>query len=192
MINRTSANAMASGVRDLLSSDIGIGITGVAGPDEEESQPVGTVYVGISYRVGHQSTRLDLHGDPHGIRWAATDHALGELRYAQKVMKAANGDEAPPTQRLVVPVGGFALESHYPLVEAGISGSRLCFTVEGNHSKTASFGIVPLNGERPPEVLLSATNCDPTSHGRVTGEGARLFEVPRGTKLSLTWNPPNR
>ena len=38
---------MASAARSVLGADVGIGVTGVAGPDEQEGQPVGTVFVGL-------------------------------------------------------------------------------------------------------------------------------------------------
>ena len=43
---------MASKVREKLSADVGISFTGVAGPDEQEGKPVGTVFIGISLRDG--------------------------------------------------------------------------------------------------------------------------------------------
>jgi hypothetical protein len=69
-----------------------------------------------------------------------------------------------------------------------IAGTRVSFTVEGDQSKQASFALVPLNGERVPEVLLLATNPESTSQGRRTSGDMREFIVPRGSKLSLTWN----
>jgi nicotinamide-nucleotide amidase len=38
---------MAEGVRRVLGADIGLSLTGVAGPDEQDGQPVGTLFVGI-------------------------------------------------------------------------------------------------------------------------------------------------
>ena len=38
---------MARAVRERLGSDIGIGITGVAGPDPQEDQPPGTIHIGL-------------------------------------------------------------------------------------------------------------------------------------------------
>ena len=42
------AEAMAETARRKLGADIGIGITGVAGPAEIEGKPVGTVYIAVS------------------------------------------------------------------------------------------------------------------------------------------------
>lgn len=47
-ISAETARAMASSVRQLLKADYGIGVTGVAGPEMQEGQPVGTVCVAIA------------------------------------------------------------------------------------------------------------------------------------------------
>lgn len=47
-ISAETARAMASAVRQLLNTDYGLGVTGVAGPDKQEEQPVGTVYLAIA------------------------------------------------------------------------------------------------------------------------------------------------
>jgi nicotinamide-nucleotide amidase len=46
-VSEQTACAMAHAARERLGSDIGIGITGVAGPDMEEGKPVGTVHIAI-------------------------------------------------------------------------------------------------------------------------------------------------
>ena len=38
---------MARAARERLSADIGIGITGVAGPDPQEEKPPGTIHVAL-------------------------------------------------------------------------------------------------------------------------------------------------
>ena len=43
---------MARACRERLGADLGIGITGVAGPDELEGQPVGTVHIGLASNDG--------------------------------------------------------------------------------------------------------------------------------------------
>ncbi len=58
------ALAMASGVRARLGSDLGVGITGVAGPDGgTDAKPVGLVYVGIADTVGTDVRRFVWTGD---------------------------------------------------------------------------------------------------------------------------------
>src|SRR3989441_3509228 len=47
-VSEQTAAAMASGVRRLLHADVGVSITGVAGPDAEGSKPVGLTFIGIA------------------------------------------------------------------------------------------------------------------------------------------------
>lgn len=49
-VSEQVAAQMAKGVRKALNTDIGIGITGIAGPaSDNTSKPVGLIYVAISY-----------------------------------------------------------------------------------------------------------------------------------------------
>jgi nicotinamide-nucleotide amidase len=48
VVSSRCAAELAENVARLVKSDIGISFTGVAGPDEQEGKPVGTVYIGIS------------------------------------------------------------------------------------------------------------------------------------------------
>ena len=47
-VSEPVAAAMAGGVRQLLRSDVGVSITGVAGPDAEGSKPAGLTFIGIA------------------------------------------------------------------------------------------------------------------------------------------------
>jgi nicotinamide-nucleotide amidase len=47
-VSEQTAAAMASGVRERLHADVGVSITGVAGPDAEGSKPVGLTFIGIA------------------------------------------------------------------------------------------------------------------------------------------------
>ena len=47
-VSEQTAAAMASGVRQRLQADVGVSITGVAGPDGEGSKPVGLTFIGIA------------------------------------------------------------------------------------------------------------------------------------------------
>jgi hypothetical protein len=44
---------MASGVRKILGADVGVSVTGLAGPDGDEGKPVGLVYVGADTDWGN-------------------------------------------------------------------------------------------------------------------------------------------
>ncbi|MFF5425470.1 MULTISPECIES: CinA family protein [unclassified Streptomyces] len=76
---------MAAGVRDLLGADRGIATTGVAGPDPQDGQPVGTVYVAVSGPAGFGAgtgkvASLRLNGDREEIRRESVRSVLELLR----------------------------------------------------------------------------------------------------------------
>uniref|UniRef100_UPI001F08F12C CinA family protein n=1 Tax=Limosilactobacillus vaginalis TaxID=1633 RepID=UPI001F08F12C len=48
VVRSAPAQAMADSSRKKLDADFGIGFTGVAGPDELEGQPAGTVWIGLA------------------------------------------------------------------------------------------------------------------------------------------------
>lgn len=82
-VNEPVAIAMASGARERLHADLGVSITGVAGPTQgEETEPVGTVYIGIATADGASSRRFHFSGDRHRIRSLAAQTALDLLRRA--------------------------------------------------------------------------------------------------------------
>ncbi|MFK4227413.1 CinA family protein [Streptomyces sp. NPDC019890] len=60
---------MAAGVREALAARWGIATTGVAGPEAQDGQPVGTVYVAVAGPDGAQKVAaLRLNGDRAEIR----------------------------------------------------------------------------------------------------------------------------
>lgn len=79
VISAECARQMAMGVRSLLRADWGVSTTGVAGPDSQEDQPVGTVFVGIAGPGGANAVRLALSGTRDEIRTAASLAAIAEL-----------------------------------------------------------------------------------------------------------------
>ena len=56
VVSKETALAMAHAVREHLGVDIGLGITGVAGPDPLEGKPVGTVYIAVEGPQGNLTT----------------------------------------------------------------------------------------------------------------------------------------
>ncbi|AJC55590.1 nicotinamide-nucleotide amidohydrolase family protein [Streptomyces sp. 769] len=74
------ARQMARGVRRVLGADWGIATTGVAGPDPQDGQPVGTVYVAVQGPDGQESVRrLALAGDRDRIRRDSVQAVLALL-----------------------------------------------------------------------------------------------------------------
>lgn len=78
---REVAIEMAQGVRERFASDIGIGITGVAGPDSDEfGNEVGTVYVAMSVSDGVFCRELHLGRDRSRVRTSAVHNAFDMIR----------------------------------------------------------------------------------------------------------------
>ena len=59
---------MASGVRSLMGATYGLATTGVAGPDQVDGKPVGTVYVAVVGPVSSRVKALSLPGDRGDVR----------------------------------------------------------------------------------------------------------------------------
>ena len=74
------AGAMAAGVRERLGATYGVALTGVAGPDEQEGQPVGTVHVAVTGPEGAAVRSLRLPGDRDRVRALSVTTALDLLR----------------------------------------------------------------------------------------------------------------
>jgi nicotinamide-nucleotide amidase len=70
------ALGLARGVRTRLGATFGLGVTGVAGPDEQDGMAVGTVFVALAGPDGETVARRDLDGDRGQIRRAAVEAAL--------------------------------------------------------------------------------------------------------------------
>lgn len=76
VVSADCAAQMASGVQTLLGVDWAVSTTGVAGPDRQEEQDVGTVYVGLAGPAGVQSGYFLIDGDRGAIRSSACARAL--------------------------------------------------------------------------------------------------------------------
>jgi nicotinamide-nucleotide amidase len=86
VISAEVAQTMAEAARLRLGADIGIGITGVAGPNEVESKPVGMVYIGIDDGKRKQVIKGNYPGDRARVKRRATTAALFELRKMLSVL----------------------------------------------------------------------------------------------------------
>jgi PncC family amidohydrolase len=93
-VSEPIARAMAEGVRKRLSADIGVGITGVAGPGGGTvEKPVGLVFIGVAAPGGTEVRRDVWPGTRGEIRSAAVQAALEMIqRAAQQAESASTGD----------------------------------------------------------------------------------------------------
>lgn len=82
VVSGECALQMAIGARELLHVDWALATTGVAGPDLQEGQPAGTVFVGLAGHETARFVRLSLTGDRSEIRSGASCAAL-ELLLAE-------------------------------------------------------------------------------------------------------------
>ena len=66
-----------------MGSDVGLALTGVAGPNEQDGQPVGTLCVGLALSDGQTQARtLHLPGGRDQMRQLSVISALDVLRRA--------------------------------------------------------------------------------------------------------------
>lgn len=59
-ISSECAKAMAKGIMNAAKADVGISVTGCAGPDMSEEKPVGLVYIGVC-KKGAEPISIELH-----------------------------------------------------------------------------------------------------------------------------------
>ena len=80
VVSEEAAAAMATGVRRLVGADVGLAVTGVAGPTEQDGQPVGTVIFGLDIDGAVETHRTRLPGDRDRVRQFACISLLNLLR----------------------------------------------------------------------------------------------------------------
>ncbi|MCU1692166.1 MAG: CinA domain protein [Frankiales bacterium] len=88
VVNAETAARMATGAAELLGADVTVSTTGVGGPDPEEGQPAGTVFVGVLVDGEVTTHELHLDGDPEAVCTGAADAAL---RLVVERLRAAAG-----------------------------------------------------------------------------------------------------
>jgi len=81
VVSEEAAIAMAAGVKRVLGSDIGLALTGVAGPDSQEGHQPGTLCIGLVMDDGRtHSTMLNLSGTRDLMRQLSVISSLDFLR----------------------------------------------------------------------------------------------------------------
>lgn len=102
-VSPQTAAAMAAGVRRRLVATYGVALTGVAGPDEQEGHPPGTVHLGLASPRGELARSWQFTGDRDRVRRAAVIAAVDLLRRQLGSVVAAAGLRR-----------GFAEDEHRP------------------------------------------------------------------------------
>ena len=85
-VSAETAAEMAAGVSKILNAEIGVSVTGLAGPNGGEGKPVGLVYVAVNSDNYSEVTENHFSGDRISVRNQAADKALElALRAAKKL-----------------------------------------------------------------------------------------------------------
>jgi len=76
-VSKNTAEEMAINIREIMKTDIGISLTGIAGPGGgTEEKPVGLVYIGLATEQSTTVHKLNLHGDRKWNKWISSQYAL--------------------------------------------------------------------------------------------------------------------
>lgn len=90
-VDEVVAAQMADGVRRATGADVGLATTGVAGPDSQDGNAPGVVFVAVSTPVVSEVHRLDLTGERPQI---IGDAARGVIELASVLVSEAPGEKS--------------------------------------------------------------------------------------------------
>jgi nicotinamide-nucleotide amidase len=90
VVSEECAREMAQGARRVFDADIGVALTGVAGPDPHDDKPVGTVCVALAADDREETRSFRAPGDRQMVRRWAEQAALDLLR------RYLEGEPEPP------------------------------------------------------------------------------------------------
>ncbi|MBM7623250.1 competence/damage-inducible protein A [Sporohalobacter salinus] len=80
-VSTETACEMAQGVKELANTDLGIAVTGIAGPTGgSEEKPVGLVYMGLATDEQVKGFKFKFHGSRKQIKYLTSQYALDNLR----------------------------------------------------------------------------------------------------------------
>ena len=96
IVSQECAREMADGARKLYEADVAVALTGVAGPEEHDGKPVGTVCVALSADGTTESRTFRAPGDRDQVRRWAEQSALDMLRRHLEGLPEP-GDPGPST-----------------------------------------------------------------------------------------------
>ncbi|MCU1454477.1 MAG: hypothetical protein JWN46_2623 [Acidimicrobiales bacterium] len=122
VVSEAAAHDMAVGVARLLEADVAIAVTGVGGPDPQEGQPPGTVWMAV-LADGSVTTALgQFEGDPAAVCTATIRVAL------ELAVRRVAGAEAAPDAGADADAGG-------QVVRHDEAANRFELTVDGHRAE---------------------------------------------------------
>ena len=80
VVSEDAALAMAEGARRVLGADVALALTGVAGPDEQDGMPAGTLCIGLVWPDGELTRTLRLPGLREQMRQFSVISSLDLVR----------------------------------------------------------------------------------------------------------------
>jgi nicotinamide-nucleotide amidase len=76
-VSSDTAKEMALGIKNLFNSNIGLSVTGIAGPDgATPEKPIGLVYIGIAFGEQILAHKVVFNGDRNSIRHKAAEYSI--------------------------------------------------------------------------------------------------------------------
>lgn len=76
-VSEHTAREMADGVRKKANADIGIAVTGIAGPGGgTKEKPVGLVYIGVAAKDNVEAHKFIFSGDRDAVRKSTVENAI--------------------------------------------------------------------------------------------------------------------
>ncbi len=80
-VSRETALEMSQGIREKTGADVGLSVTGIAGPaGGSAAKPVGTVWISIAMEDSHEARLFQFHGERERVILGASQAALNWLR----------------------------------------------------------------------------------------------------------------
>jgi nicotinamide-nucleotide amidase len=96
-VSSECARAMAEGIRRAAGTDLGLAVTGIAGPDGGTAEkPVGTVYLALATATGTRVERFQFNGDRAQVRQRSACTALDWLRRHAITVLGGGSEPATP------------------------------------------------------------------------------------------------
>ncbi len=93
VVSKETAMSLAQGIREKLKADIGIGLTGVAGPEAHGNMPPGTVHLAIADNQGIMHRAFSFEGNRMQVKESAVQATFLFLRLEMENRKILEADK---------------------------------------------------------------------------------------------------
>lgn len=87
VVSRAASEGLARGIRERSRADLGLAVTGWAGPESDGPDPVGCVYLAVATEDAVQSVRERYDGEREAVRERAASALLALALEAVRTME---------------------------------------------------------------------------------------------------------